>query len=145
MTHTLAATIARAIFDRIERDRTLILQNIEEVIRDQLAIEGAKRDPAMDQPWGSTWPITERTDKGYERTPGETDMHEYQRDIRKMFEGEYKSHPTGGRIFADTRAFEERVKLILGPLIKTKAQVAPKPALRGLPEDAEGFYGDDWK
>lgn len=39
----LAATIARAIFDRIERDRTLILQNIEEVIRDQLAIEEAKQ------------------------------------------------------------------------------------------------------
>ncbi len=46
----LAATIARAIFDRIERDRTLILQNIEEVVSDQLAIEGAKRrgDPAAE-------------------------------------------------------------------------------------------------
>lgn len=53
----LAATIARAIFDRIERDRTLILQNIEEVVSDQLAIEGAKRcgdpvapDPSKDYP-----------------------------------------------------------------------------------------------
>lgn len=42
--HTLAATVARAIFDRIERDRTLILQNIEEVIRDQLAIEWASQN-----------------------------------------------------------------------------------------------------
>lgn len=46
----LAATIARAIFDRIERDRTLILQNVEEVVRDALVLDQARQssDPSSE-------------------------------------------------------------------------------------------------
>jgi hypothetical protein len=39
---TLAAAIASRIFDRIERDKTLILQNIEDEIHDALVLDGAK-------------------------------------------------------------------------------------------------------
>lgn len=39
----LAAAITRAIFDHIERDRTLIMQNIEETVHDALLLDGAKQ------------------------------------------------------------------------------------------------------
>lgn len=38
----LAVTIARKIFDRIERDKTLILQNLADEIHDALLLEDAK-------------------------------------------------------------------------------------------------------
>ena len=38
----LATAIARKIFDRIERDKTLILQNVADEIHDALVLEDAK-------------------------------------------------------------------------------------------------------
>lgn len=39
----LATAIARKIFDRIERDKTLILQNVADEIHDALVLEDAKQ------------------------------------------------------------------------------------------------------
>lgn len=49
MTHSrkLAAKLSRDVVDHIESTKSIIVQNIEEVIHDALLLDGAKQDPSV--------------------------------------------------------------------------------------------------